>query len=140
MTCPAFYFVFQASKCRFLFYAIIEGIPQKASLNDMDSTPYDTVFAFGSLQRFFFLRSFFTHFSRRIPMKSMDSCYLMTCIFQLSAFVDFLREWYSCCYAVEVSGTMNRNHCKVSLMHVYLHDLFSYLYFYCRIAISKGNS
>ena len=113
---------------------------RKLPLNTMDSTPYDIVFAFGSLERFVFLKHISHNFSFKIPIQSMDSCYLMTCIFHSLTFVDFLREWYSSCYAVEAIGTMNRNHFKVSLIHVYVHDLFSYLHIYCRIAISKGNN
>ena len=30
IVCPDSYFVFQASECRFLFYAIIDGIAKKA--------------------------------------------------------------------------------------------------------------
>ena len=40
----------------------------------------------------------------------------MTCIFQSSTFVDFLREWYGCHYAVEAIGSLNHNHCKGSLL------------------------
>ena len=60
-----------------------------------------------------------------MPMQSMDSCYLMVCTVQSSTFADFLREWYGCYYAVEASATMNHNHCKGSLVHVYVHDLYA---------------
>ena len=113
---------------------------RKLPLNDMDSTPYDIVFAFGSLQRFFFLRSYFTHFFSWNSNTIDGFMFFNDLYISVISFCRFLRELYSCCYAIEAIGTMNHNHWKVSLMHVYVHDLFSYLHFYCRIAISKGNN
>ena len=93
---------------------------KKLPLNDTDSTLYDVVSAYGSLLRFFFLRSYFTHFFYGIPIHSMDSCYLMTCVFQSSTFVGFLLEWYGCYYAVEAIRTMNHNHSKAESRKVKL--------------------
>ena len=40
------YFVFNTCECRFSFYGIIKGVPRKVPLNDIDSPPYDFVYAF----------------------------------------------------------------------------------------------
>ena len=49
---------------------------RKLPLNDMDSTPYDVVFAVGVCKGSFSKIIFHNVFSHEIPMQSMDSYYL----------------------------------------------------------------
>ena len=102
-------------------------------------TSYDVV-ASGSLQRFFIRRSYFIHFFSW-NSNTIDGFMLFNDLYISGInFGRFFHECYGCYYAVVVIETMSHNHCRESLVHVHVHDLFSCLHFYCRKATPKGNN